>query len=155
MLAYCIKILRFDRWLNVTNNDLGKLGVAKKSFKNVQSKTDTQYLVPPPSFASIFVGIFGKLAIWSRMNPISIFLASFATCVCKDFILRRLFQSLDGSPSVLFQAVVDQLARHAVVAFRWITTLNVEWASSGWVRLDGLLSELLHYFVVINCRIQS
>ena len=30
MLAYCIKILRFDCWLNVTNNDLEKLGAAKK-----------------------------------------------------------------------------------------------------------------------------
>ena len=39
MLAYCITILWSDRLLNVTNNDLEKLGAAKKSFKIVQSKT--------------------------------------------------------------------------------------------------------------------
>ena len=38
MLAYCIEILRSDRLLYVTNNDLEKLGAAKKVSKMYKVK---------------------------------------------------------------------------------------------------------------------
>ena len=41
MPAYWIKILRSDRWLNVANNDLEKLGTAKKVPKMYKVKPNS------------------------------------------------------------------------------------------------------------------
>ena len=72
-------------------------------------------------------------------------------CLQGLHIATTFSQCLEGSPNVLFQAVVDRLARHAVVAFRWITPLSVERASSERIRLNAVLPVLCIYcLVVIN-----
>ena len=47
-------------------------------------------------------------------------------CLQGPHVAATLIRCVEGFSSVLFQAVFDQLARHAIVAVGWIPTLNVE-----------------------------
>lgn len=112
----------------------------QKSFRNTQSKTETQFF--GPLLFSLTVTNLSTQEMRPRTSSVYMFFAPFATSACENFILRRVFlvatAVVESLVAIVFHVVTDQFLRHGVDELRGEppSKSGVKSASSQWIQLN-------------------